>query len=129
MDASSPDLTLMDAVDKKKEEQSFQADTFEEMKGLPKMIKQEGYLTGFYGKWHMELAEMTARFALQVCHEYLLANMTEDEKEAMYRLQKAQEAMKKMAFAAQDLQGLGRNASDSKTRKTTSSDMIRMSLI
>ena len=55
-----------------------QADTFEEMKTLPKMIKQEGYLTAFYGKWHMELPEMTARYALQVCHKYLSANMTED---------------------------------------------------
>jgi arylsulfatase A-like enzyme len=55
-----------------------QADKFEEMKGLPKMIKQVGYLTAFYGKWHMELPEMTARFALQACHKYLSANMTAD---------------------------------------------------
>ena len=53
-----------------------QADTFEEMKGLPKVIKQAGYMTAFYGKWHMELGEMTARFALEACHAYMTANMT-----------------------------------------------------
>ena len=53
-----------------------QADTFEEMKGLPKVIKQAGYMTAFYGKWHMELDEMTARFALEACHAYMTANMT-----------------------------------------------------
>lgn len=40
MDASSPDLTLMDAVDKKKEEQSFQADTFEETLTDDEMIEE-----------------------------------------------------------------------------------------
>ena len=54
------------------------SDTFEEMKGLPKMIKQAGYLTGFYGKWHMQISEATARFALVACRAYLTANMTAD---------------------------------------------------
>jgi arylsulfatase A-like enzyme len=53
-----------------------QADAFEEMNGLPKMFKKAGYLTAFYGKWHIELPEMTARFALKACHKYLTANMT-----------------------------------------------------
>ena len=48
------------------------------MKCLPKMIKQAGYLTGFYGKWHMQISEATARLALVACRAYLTANMTAD---------------------------------------------------
>lgn len=64
------------------------SDTFEEMKSLPKKIRQAGYLTGFYGKWHMMSTPSTAGFALTACHEYLTANMTADLTRRLEAIQK-----------------------------------------